>query len=239
MERPLKNVVDGIVPCPQLHIPVLDHGFVRLVDYMGNDLSVVRAARVSYDSEWRAGVDHGSDDRLINYLWKNAHTSPFEAVQFTFEVKAPIFVFRQWHRHRTWSYNELSARYRELPEEFYVPKPEHIGVQAKDNKQARDITEKRDMLVPSMIDHSCRAAFEVYRSLIEQDVPRELARMVLPLNTYSHMFGSVNLLNLFRFLKLRRHSHAQYEIMVYAEAMLTLIEPVVPVSVAAFKSSIA
>jgi thymidylate synthase (FAD) len=102
-------------------IDLLDHGFVRLVDSMGGDLSVVRAARVSYDAEWRAGEDEGSDKRLINYLWKHAHTSPFEAVSLTFEVKAPIFVFRQWHRHRTWSYNELSARYRELPEEFYVP----------------------------------------------------------------------------------------------------------------------
>ena len=101
-------------------IDLLDHGFVRLVNSMGDDLSVVRAARVSYDAAWRAGKDQGSDKRLISYLWKHRHTSPFEAVTFTFEVKAPIFVFRQWMRHRTWSYNELSARYRKLPEEFYV-----------------------------------------------------------------------------------------------------------------------
>jgi thymidylate synthase (FAD) len=121
-------------------VNVLDHGFVRLVDSMGDDVSIVRAARVSYDAAWRAGEDQGSDTRLINYLWKNHHTSPFEAVTFTFEVKAPIFVFRQWHRHRTWSFNELSARYRELPEEFYVPDPALIGEQAKDNKQARVIS---------------------------------------------------------------------------------------------------
>jgi thymidylate synthase (FAD) len=108
---------------------VLDHGFVRLVDSMGSDLSIARAARVSYDAAWRAGEDQGSDARLINYLWRNHHTSPFEAVTFTFEVKAPIFVFRQWHRHRTWSFNELSARYRELPEEFYLPDIDKIGAQ--------------------------------------------------------------------------------------------------------------
>src|SRR5689334_9701621 len=118
-------------------IDVLDHGFVRLVDSMGSDLSVVRAARVSYDAAWRAGEDQGSDARLINYLWKNHHTTPFEAVTFTFEVKAPIFVFRQWHRHRTWSYNELSARYRELPNVWYVPDPAIVGKQSTANKQGR------------------------------------------------------------------------------------------------------
>ena len=218
-------------------LDVLDHGFVRLVDSMGSDLSVARAARVSYDAAWRAGEDAGSDKRLINYLWRNAHTTPFEAVTFTFEVKAPIFVFRQWHRHRTWSFNELSARYRELPEEFYVPKPEHIGVQSKDNKQGRDLSTERDMLVPSMIDHSCRAAFEAYRSLLDQDVPREIARSVLPVATYSHMFATVDLLNLFKFLTLRCDAHAQHEIRVYADAMLELARGVVPVSVSAWEST--
>jgi thymidylate synthase (FAD) len=125
-------------------IQCLDHGFVRLVDSMGGDLSVVRAARVSYDAAWRAGEDQGSDARLVNYLWKNAHTSPFEAVTFTFEVKAPIFLFRQWHRHRTWSYNELSARYRELPEEFYVPDPAKIGKQSESHKQMREFGAEAD-----------------------------------------------------------------------------------------------
>ena len=111
-------------------VDVLDHGFVRLVASMGNDLSIVRAARVSYDADWRTGEDEGSDARLIHYLWKNQHTSPFEAVEFQFEVKAPIFVLRQWHRHRTWSYNELSARYGELSEEFYLPKPDTVGEQS-------------------------------------------------------------------------------------------------------------
>jgi thymidylate synthase (FAD) len=105
-------------------IEVLDHGFVRLVDYMGSDLSIVRAARVSYDAAWRAGEDAGSDARLIHYLWKHRHTTPFEAVEFQFEVKAPIFVLRQWHRHRVWSFNELSARYRELLKEILHTRPQ-------------------------------------------------------------------------------------------------------------------
>ena len=215
-------------------IDLLDHGFVRLVDSMGDDLSVVRAARVSYDAAWRAGEDQGSDVKLIGYLWKNHHTTPFEAVTFTFEVKAPIFVFRQWHRHRTWSYNELSARYRELPEEFYVPKPEHIGVQSKSSKQGRTLGEPHDMLVPSMIDYACRAAFETYRTLLSHEVPRELARSVLPVATYSHMFATVDLLNLMKFLSLRTDAHAQFEIRVYADAMRELARTVVPVCIAAW-----
>jgi thymidylate synthase (FAD) len=225
-------------------IDVLDHGFVRLVDSMGSDLSVVRAARVSYDADWRAGQDAGSDTRLINYLWRNHHTSPFESVQFTFEVKAPIFVFRQWHRHRTWSYNELSARYKELPEEFYVPDLDKIGSQSLTNKQIRDmgvnltkINENKQVQDQQKLYKHCHEAFELYRYLLGEGWPRELARSVLPVNTYSHMFASVNLLNLFKFLSLRDHEHAQYEIQVYAKAMKELIRPVVPVSVEAFESN--
>jgi thymidylate synthase (FAD) len=222
-------------------IDLLDHGFVRLVDSMGNDLSVVRAARVSYDAAWRAGEDQGSDRRLIGYLWRNKHTSPFEAVSFTFEVKAPIFVFRQWHRHRTWSYNELSARYRELPEEFYVPKPEMIGAQSTITKQARDLTASIDLAENErsarIIENTCRLAFQRYKELLERGIPRELARSVLPVATYSHMFGSVNLLNLLRFLSLRSDAHAQYEIRVYAAAMLDLVREVVPTCVEAWEAN--
>lgn len=221
-------------------VRVLDHGFVRLVDSMGSDLSVVRAARVSYDAAWRAGEDQGSDRRLIGYLWRNAHTSPFEAVTLTFEVKAPIFVFRQWHRHRTWSYNELSARYRELPEEFYLPDPALIGEQSKDNKQARTIgegdVEKRAREV-ERLKLVCQDAFRLYEFLLGEGWPRELARSVLPVNTYSHMFGTVDLLNLLKFLTLRCHSHAQYEIRVYAEAMCELARQVAPVSVEAWEAT--
>lgn len=222
-------------------IPLLDHGFVRLVDSMGGDLSVVRAARVSYAAAWRAGGDTGSDERLINFLWSHRHSTPFEAVVMTFEIKAPIFVFRQWHRHRTWSYNELSARYRPLPEEFYIPGVDVIGVQSTDNKQGRDVDpakarKERVCEVEKLMAHS-RNAHTLYRELIASDWPKELARMVLPVNIYSHMFATVNLLNLFKFLSLRDDAHAQYEIRVYAEAMRELARSIAPVCVAAFEAS--
>lgn len=220
-------------------INVLDHGFVRLVDSMGSDLSIVRAARVSYDAAWRAGDDAGSDARLINYLWKHKHTTPFEAVELQFEVMAPIFVFRQWHRHRTWTYNELSGRYRELPQAFYVPNPENVGEQAVANKQGRqpggDLAARREQA--ERLRAACETAFATYRQLLEDGWPRELARTVLPLSTYSHMFAKTNLLNLFKFLSLRGDPHAQYEIRAYAEAMAALVEPIVPIAFAAWKSS--
>lgn len=220
----------------QNKINVLDHGFVRLVDSMGSDLSIVRNARVSYDAEWRAGEDEGSDARLINYLYNHGHNTPFEAVTLTFDVKAPIFVFRQWHRHRTQSYNELSARYRELPEEFYIPEPSQITTQSTDNKQMRtdDIHPEAEKFRQMMCTNN-EAAFAVYKRMIAEGCPRELARSVLPVSTYSHMFATMNLNNLFKFLGERLHPHAQYEIRVYAEAMLKLIEPIAPVAVAAFK----
>lgn len=224
-------------------IDILDHGFVRLIDHMGDDLSVVRAARVSYDAAWRAGEDQRGDERLIRYLWRNHHTTPFEAVTFTFEVKAPIFVFRQWHRHRTWSFNELSARYRELPEEFYVPAADVLGRQSSNNKQGRDhLDEVSSVWAASQIERirkQCASSFDVYRELLAMDVPRELARSVLPVSTYSHMFATVDLLNLFRFFTLRCDTHAQHEIRVYADAMTTLIEPIVPVCAAAWRCTAA
>lgn len=217
-------------------VDVLDHGFVRLVDNMGSDLSIVRAARVSYDAAWRAGEDHGSDERLIRYLWKNHHTTPFEAVTLTFEVKAPIFVFRQWHRHRTWSYNELSARYRELPEEFYVPDPAVITTQSTSNKQMRtDEPHPMARHISKAIEAQCRDAFQRYKALIEEGCPRELARSVLPVATYSHMFATTNLLNLMKFLTLRCDAHAQYEIRVYSDAMRDLARTVAPVAIAAWE----
>lgn len=217
-------------------INVLDHGHVRLVDSMGDDLSIVRNARVSYDAEWRAGEDKGGDERLINYLYKNHHNTPFEAVTFTFDVKAPIFVLRQWHRHRTQSYNELSARYRELPAEFYIPELEQITTQSTDNKQMRtDEVHPMAESIRTQIWENNTAAFSEYKDLLKQGCPRELARSVLPVGTYSHMFATMNLHNLFGFLRERLHEHAQYEIRVFAEAMLQLIEPIVPVAVAAFK----
>jgi len=218
-------------------IEVLDHGYVRLVDSMGSDLSIVRAARVSHNAAWRAGEDAGSDARLIAFLWHNRHTTPFEAVEFQFEVKAPIFVFRQWHRHRTWSYNEVSARYTKLPTEFYVPEPWHIGGQTKENKQTRSempIEGAENAAV--LIRTANEKAFLLYTKLLECGIARELARSILPVATYSHMFAKVDLLNLFKFLDLRLHPHAQYEIRVYAEAMLKLIRPIVPIAVKAWET---
>lgn len=219
-------------------VDLLDHGFIRLVDHMGGDIDIVRAARVSYDAAWRAGEDQGSDQRLIRYLWQNRHTTPFEAVALKFEAKAPIFVLRQWHRHRTWTFNELSARYRELPEEFYVPAPEAIGVQAKDNKQARETGGDAGVhgRAVDRMRSAGEAAFAAYRAMLADGVPRELARSVLPVSTYSHMFAQTDLRNLFGFLSLRCHPHAQHEIRVYAEAMREMARAVAPVAVAAWEN---
>ena len=219
-----------------MKIDVLDHGLVRLVDHQGSDLAISRAARVSYNAEPR-----DEDGALIGYLMRNKHTSPFEAVNFTFEIKAPIFVFRQWHRHRTWSYNEVSARYTELPEEFYVPARDKIGKQHSSNKQMRtddELTMGESGTILGLIRNSLEASFVAYKGLLASGTPRELARTVLPMGTYSHMFASTDLHNLFHFLRLRMHEHSQYEIRVYAEAMLELIEPIVPIAVAAFREEL-
>lgn len=220
-----------------MKIDVLDHGFVRLVDSMGSDLSIVRAARVSYNADWRAGEEEGKDEKLIGYLMRNHHTSPFEAVTFTFEVKAPIFVFRQWHRHRTWSYNEVSARYTELDEGFYVPSPGQIGKQSASSKQARDLDGTVNTWASDMIAKSCDDAFQNYRRLLEAGVPRELARSVLPVAAYSRMFATVDLHNLMHFLRLRLHPHAQYEIRVYAQAIREIAGSIVPVTMRALDAS--
>lgn len=225
-------------------IDVLDGvGYVRLMDWMGGDLSVVRAARVSYDADWRAGEDEGSDARLVRYLMRNQHSTPFEAVEFQFEVKLPIFVARQWHRHRTWTYNELSARYRELPEEFYVPDPLLIGTQDSRNKQGREASSRSDEEARAQVlraRDACEDAFETYGALLdEHDWPRELARIVLPVAAYTHMFAKVDLWNLLRFLRLRLDPHAQREIRAYAEALQELALAVAPVSVAAWQEVVA
>lgn len=216
---------------------VLDHGFVRLVDYMGNDLSIVRAARVSYDADWRTGEDDGKDEKLISRLLLNRHTSPFECVGFTFEIKCPIFVARQWHRHRTWAYSELSARYAPVKEEYYMPAWDVIGKQADKEKQARDMSKTTQddkgwaEEIRDLIDYRCDLAHTTYRALLERGCPREIARSVLPVGTYTRFFATVNLHNLLHFLSLRLDKHAQYEIRVYAEAILNIIRGIVPVTV--------
>lgn len=236
---------------PQVEL-LLNHGHVRLVDKMGDDLSIVRAARVSYDAAWRAGMDDEKDRALMRRLWSGKpsvykgklpelpkHSTPFEAVTMTFEVMAPIFVFRQWHRHRTQSYNELSARYRELPESFYIPTPEAVGVQSTDNKQGRDtnVDEAVRILREGEIrrqESHMRSGFTLYRELLASGWPKELARGHLPFNTFSHMFATMNLLNFFKFATLRVDPHAQYEIRVYAAAMLTMVQKFAPEATALF-----
>jgi len=229
-----------IKPSPR-EILCLDHGYVKMVDWMGEDLSIVRSARVSHDAVWRAGQDAGKDEKLIRYLMKHRHTTPFESVVFTFEIKAPILVFRQIHRHRTFSYNELSARYTELSEEFYIPDADKIGIQSEDNKQARDLRpptqEELDIATSTrkMYEKHCHEAFQHYRNLLNWGWPRELARGVLPVATYSKCFMTGNLHNFFHFLGLRIAPHAQYEIRVFAEAMLEFIESIVPVATKAWR----
>ena len=211
-------------------VKVLDHGFLRLVDHMGSDLAVVRAARVSFDADWRAGNSEKSDERLLRYLLNNNHVSPFESVTFTFEVKCPIFVARQWHRHWSWRFNEVSARYTELPEEFYLPQDSKITTQSKDNKQARtDEQHPQAHDISYHIMSSCKKSFANYKFLLELGCPRELARSVLPVATYIRFFATANLRSVLNFLDLRDHNHAQYESRVYAQAMKKLIVPIVPV----------
>ncbi len=226
---------------------VLDKGFVALVDVMGSDKAVCDAARVSYskDTIQEGDGDIIRDSKLISYLLKNKHTSPFESVIFKFEVKAPIFIFRQWHRHRTWSYNEISGRYTALPTEYYVPTPEEIGAQSTSNKQARVLNQFEEAgVIASRISEVqqyqtfCDEAFAQYERLLASGWPRELARMLLPVSTYSRMVATVDLHNLLHFLRLRLHSHAQKEIQEYAKAMLYLIKGYVPYTWDAFVQDI-
>lgn len=215
-------------------IKLLNHGSVRLVESMGSDLSIVRSARTSYDAEWRTGEDAGKDAKLLEYLVKNYHTSPLEAVTLTFDVHLPIFVARQWMRHRTFAYSEVSARYSELPEVYYVPEVSGITTQSVANKQQRtDEVLPTAEYIQDVILTQCVQAFEGYKDLLAKGCPRELARGVLPLNTFTHFFCTVNLLNLAKFIKLRSHAHAQMEIRVYSDAMLELAKTVAPVTMAA------
>lgn len=217
-------------------IDVLDYGYVRLVDYMGSDSSIVRAARVSYGNDNTTDLER--DAKLIRYLLKNKHTSPFEHVTFTFEIKCPIFVARQIMRHRTLSFNEISARYAELPEEYYIPDIDKVGKQSKDNKQMRDISSESlsniEALINDYID-TCQDSFNIYHSLLENGFPREIARGVLPTATYTRFYATVDLHNLMHFINLRTHPHAQFEVQVYAEAMLSLIQTIVPLTVSIYQ----
>ncbi|MDD3732159.1 MAG: FAD-dependent thymidylate synthase [candidate division Zixibacteria bacterium] len=213
---------------------VLDHGFVRLVDYMGTDESIVQAARVSYGK----GTKKISEDRgLIRYLMKNMHTSPFEMVEFKFHIKLPIFVARQWIRHRTANVNEYSGRYSVMPEEFYLPRQEDICFQAIDNKQGRSekaIPPELQKEFIAYLKKSQKDTFEGYSRFIEAGLAREIARINLPLAIYTEWYWKIDLHNLFHFLKLRLDKHAQREIRAYAETMAEIVKTVCPMAYEAF-----
>jgi thymidylate synthase (FAD) len=219
-------------------IKVLDKGFVRLVDYMGGDARIVQSARVSYG----AGTKTVRQDRgLIHYLMKNWHTSPFEQVQLTFHTKMPIFVARQWVRHRTARLNEISGRYSVMKDEFYVPAPENIRPQSANNKQGRSeerYTELEEQEIIAMFADEQRGIYENYGKLLEKNVARELARNNLPLSLYTEWYWQIDLHNLFHFLRLRMDPHAQYEIRAYAEAMAVCAKAVAPLAYEAFEEHI-
>lgn len=212
------------------HVPLLDHGFVRLISHNASDESVVMAARVSngvVGEQWRGYAD----EKLIRFLLRNDHGTPFEHNSMTFLVKAPIFVVREWHRHRIgWSYNEISGRYSELDEEFYVP--ERIRLQHPKNKQGS--VETDDMRLHGfglgMITDSSERSFQNYRQLLDEGVARELARLVLPLNTYTSFYATCNARSLMHFLRLRLAGGAQWEIRQYAAGLEELWKVLMPVT---------
>lgn len=215
-------------------LPVPSHGFVRLVDYMGSDSSIVQAARVSYG----AGTKSVREDRgLIRYLMRHDHTTPFEMVVLKFHIKAPIFVIRQWIRHRTASVNEESARYSIMKEQFHEPAWEDVGFQSKDNKQGRSADAVPPEVVQRFLDFlkSDRdTAYAHYEQFLQDNVARELARIVLPLSLYSEFYWQMNLHNLLHFLRLRLDPHAQKEIRDYATQVAACVQAVAPIAWEAF-----
>jgi thymidylate synthase (FAD) len=208
--------------------PVLDKGFIRLLDYLGGDERVVQAARVSYGDGTKS---YREDAALIDYLLRNSHTSPFEQVVLTFHVKLPIFVARQWIRHRTARLNEISGRYSVMKDDFYIPAPDDIALQSTDNKQGRS-AESLDPIqaekVRTAFASGQKAAYAAYSSLVEEGIAKELARINLPLSLYTEWYWQIDLHNLFHFLKLRLDSHAQREIRLYAEVLFDLSKKVAP-----------
>ena len=226
-------------------IPVLDHGFIRVVDYMGSDSAIVQAARVSYGK----GTKKVNEDAgLINYLIRHRHTTPLEMCEIKFHIKLPIFIARQWIRHRTANVNEYSARYSILDREFYIPAPEQLAAQSKKNKQGRDetLTGSESKRVLEILKNDSEMVYDHYVEMLNEDevgntldegrngLARELARMNLTLNYYTQWYWKIDLHNLLHFLALRVDSHAQYEIRVYAQAMLDVVKRWVPAAYEAF-----
>jgi thymidylate synthase (FAD) len=227
-------------------IKLLDHGFVRVIDYMGDDSAIVQAARVSYG---KGTKQINQDKGLINYLMRHRHTTPFEMCDIKFHIKLPIFIARQWIRHRTASVNEYSARYSIMGSDFYLPAPENLSPQSKINKQGREdsaVSPEVAREVLSLLERDAKNCYKNYIELMNEDeegniiddsktgITRELARMNLTLNHYTEWYWKINLHNLLHFLALRADSHAQYEIRVYAEAMLDVVKAWVPITYDAF-----
>jgi len=227
-------------------IKVLDHGFIRVIDYMGTDQSIVQAARVSYGE----GTKKLREDRgLIRYLLSHWHTTPFEMCEIKFHVKLPIFVARQWIRHRTANVNEYSARYSVLDREFYVPEINQLGSQSTTNKQGRSESLNKNFAkqAQKLIKDNSNQLYDDYQNLLNgnllnkdeyedgEGLARELARTTLPLNYYTQWYWKVDLHNLMHFLKLRADSHAQYEIQIYAEKMIDVLKKWVPLTYEAFE----
>ncbi len=213
----------------------LDKGFVRLVDYMGDDDAIVQAARVSYGKGTKT---INMDRELIRYLMRHRHTSPFEMVEFKFHAKMPLFVARQWIRHRTANVNEYSGRYSEMKDEFYIPALDQVRPQSSDNKQGRSefaFPEEEAAEICNTFEETQDLLFSQYNDLLSKNLARELARINLPLSTYTEWYWKIDLHNLLHFLALRLDAHAQYEIRVYAEKIAELIKPVVPMVWEAFE----
>ncbi len=241
----LRTTVKNIENILYKKFNVLDHGFVRVIDYMGDDSSIVQAARVSYG---KGTKKINQDKSLINYLLSHRHSTPFEMNEIKLHIKLPIFVARQWIRHRTANVNEYSARYSILDREFYMPKPEHFQAQSKSNNQGREISLNNSEMQSKLkiLKENSNKNFDNYSFLLNEDesgniinpknqgIARELARMTLPLNTYTQWYWKIDLHNLMHFLSLRFDPHAQYEIRVYAEVMLKILEKWVPLTFDAF-----
>lgn len=225
---------------------VLDHGFIRVIDYMGDDSAIVQAARVSYGK----GTKKVNEDKgLINYLMRHRHSTPFEMCEIKFHVKLPIFVARQWIRHRTANVNEYSARYSILDKEFYIPSPDHLAAQSKTNRQGRENVLEGDQAeqVLNLLREDALRAYNHYERMLNEDshgnildptlpgLARELARMNLPVNFYTQWYWKIDLHNLMHFLSLRADPHAQYEIRAYADVMLEILKKWVPITYESFK----
>ncbi len=213
-------------------IPVLDHGFVRLVDWMGDDSRIVEAARISYKSPSKGPEQ---DKKLLEYLYKNKHTSPFEMVKVTMNIKMPIFVMRQYVRHRMQNLNEVSARYTELPNEFYIPTT--WRKQDTKNKQGSsgEFDADTNFAYSDCLKQHCEESYNIYQSLIKDGVAREMARMFLPVNIYTEIYTCWDLKNLLHFISLRDDSHAQAEIQEYGKAIKSILKELFPMTMEAYE----